>query len=268
MSRKSRCRHATRLSHVADSAILSTFFADLANRRCERCDCATTRYAVTGYGCSLRSGLTGHSLRYRKHRCCRDRKFNRYLSKKRCDSYLQAGRGQASGLADTPPPYQPLFANLSNCVQSGTRWKVILRLAGCAHRGQVSSWQSRHNFGYKLAAKSVLRDSHDSWSIDVARAPDSCMVGSMLRSLLRSAVRRDRRMRTVRDVGTRVAVTSHQEEFGDIDRPPENDRKGSRSSQQIGSHVLHDDRCTDSAAARECDTRSRIRRDRSRSQER
>jgi hypothetical protein len=28
---------------------------------------------------------------------------------------------------------------ISNCVQSGTRWKVIPRLAGCAHRGQTSS---------------------------------------------------------------------------------------------------------------------------------
>jgi hypothetical protein len=63
-------------------------------------------------------------------------------------------------LADTPPPYQPLFANLSNCVQSGTRWKVILRLAWlCAIAANVSLG-SLARLRYKFA-EGALRDSHD-----------------------------------------------------------------------------------------------------------
>ncbi|MCC7475701.1 MAG: hypothetical protein IT425_09910 [Pirellulales bacterium] len=68
---------------------------------------------------------------------------------------LRTSRGWASGPTDTPPPGSRSLP-ISNCVQSGTRWKSIPRLADCAYRGQTSSG---------VLASNLLQVRPESWGV-------------------------------------------------------------------------------------------------------
>lgn len=200
--------------------------------------------------------------------CCRESNFNRYLSKKRCDSQLRASRGRASGLADTPPPY-PRSLPISNCVQSGTRWNNIPRLAGCAYRGQTSSGVlARVLLGTRPESSGAMRMAHGplGWR---------ALLDASDMAPIRGAPCAGRALKPHRKNWRKSRLAKTNRTFGDVDRPPERTKKerkplvsNTMESRHRARHVGLIGVTFDSRRRRVQYAWPRVRRGRSRSQER